>query len=218
MIEDNNLHVAFLLAPLWEAACAYVVLWRNRADGLNRTGKILRLHLLGVLGALVALLPTFITRQIVFGSPFSVGPYSLRLWNWSAPACGKVLFSASHGLCLSVVLAFYGLVSSYPGWSGVFGFGNRYFVSLTPLFVLGLACALAFAERWWRDHRRASLRLVPLILIFVIWNLGLVYQWCTYLMPARSAVYWDEVIYTQFREVPMLALHDLVAKFFPQSN
>lgn len=245
MIEVYYLHVAFLLAPLWEAACAYVVLWRDRADGLNRTGKILRLHLLGVLGALVALLPTFITRQIVFGSPFSVGPYSLRLWNWSAPAFGKVLFSASHGLlvftpivllaflgffylyrlnrtvgtiCLSVVLAFYGLVSSYPGWSGVFGFGNRYFVSLTPLFVLGLACALAFAERWWRDHRRASLRLVPLILIFVIWNLGLVYQWCTYLMPTRSAVYWDEVIYTQFREVPMLALHDLVAKFFFQSN
>jgi hypothetical protein len=121
-------------------------------------------------------------------------------------------------ICLSVVLAFYGLVSSYPGWSGVFGFGNRYFVSLTPLFVLGLACALAFAERFWRDDRRASLRLVPLILIFVIWNLGLVYQWRTHLMPTRSAVYWDEVVYVQFREVPMQALHDLVAKFFPQSN
>ena len=242
MIEVYYLNLVFLLAPLWEAASTYLALWRDRADGLNGTGKILRLHLLGVLGALVALLPTFITRQIVFGSPFAAGPYSLRLWNWTAPAFGKVLFSASHGLlvftpivllaflgffylyrlnravgtiCLSVVLAFYGLVSFYPGWSSVYGFGNRYFVSLTPLFVLGLACVLAFAERFWRDHRRASLRLVPLILIFVTWNLGLVYQWRTHLMPTRSAVYWDEVIYVQFRDVPTQALHDLVAKFFP---
>jgi len=242
MIEVYYLNLVFLLAPLWEAASAYLAVWRDHADGLNRTAKILRLHLLGVLGALIALLPTFITRQIVFGSPFAAGPYSLRLWNWTAPAFGKVLFSASHGLlvftpivllaflgffylyrlnravgtiCLSVVLAFYGLVSFYPGWSSVYGFGNRYFVSLTPLFVLGLACVLAFAERFWRDHRRASLRLVPLILIFVTWNLGLVYQWRTHLMPTRSAVYWDEVIYVQFRDVPTQALHDLVAKFFP---
>jgi len=242
MIEVYYLNLVFLLGPLWEAASTYLALWRDRADGLNGAGKILQLHLLGVLGALIALLPTFITRQIVFGSPFAAGPYSLRLWNWTAPAFGKVLFSESHGLlvftpivllaflgffylyrlnravgtiCLSVVLAFYALVSFYPGWSSVYGFGNRYFVSLTPLFVLGLACALAFAERFWRDHRRASLRLVPLILIFVTWNLGLVYQWRTHLMPTRSAVYWDEVIYVQFRDVPTLALHDLVAKFFP---
>jgi len=241
MIEVYYLNVVFLLAPSWEVVCAYLGWWRDRADWLNRARKILRSYLLGVLGVLVAMLPTFIVKQIVFGSPFSSGPYSPRLWDWSSPAFGKVLFSASHGLlvftpivllaflgffclyqmnrtmgtiCLSVVLAFYGVVASYPGWSGVFGFGNRYFVSLTPVFVLGLACALAFAERFWRDYRRASLRLVPLILIFVIWNLGLVYQWCTDLMPRLSAVYWDEVIYTQFRVVPMQALHDLVAKFF----
>ncbi|MCU1243346.1 MAG: hypothetical protein JWO71_4072 [Candidatus Acidoferrum typicum] len=245
MIEVYYLNVVFLLAPLWEAACAYLELWRDHADGLNRIGKILRLHLAGILGALVALLPTFIIKQVVFGSPFTPGPYSLRLWNWSAPVFWKVLFSATHGLLvftpivllaflglfylygfnrtvgaisLSVVLAFYALIAFYPGWSSVFGFGNRYFISLTPLFVLGLACALAFAERFWRDHRRASLRLVPLILIFVIWNLGLIYQWRTHLMPTRSAVYWDEVIYVQFHDVPMQALHDLIARFAPQSN
>jgi len=245
MIEVYYLNVVFVLAPLWDAACVYLALWRDRAHGLHGTGKIFRSHLLGVTGVVVAMLPTFITKLIVFGSPFAPGPYSLHLWNWTAPAFGKVLFSATHGLlvftpivllaflglfylyrlnpaigmiCVSVVLAFYALVSFYPGWSSVFGFGNRYFVSLTPLFVLGLACTLAFAERFWRNHRRASLRLVPLTLIFVIWNLGLIYQWRTHLMPTRSAVYWDEVIYVQFRDVPMLALHDLVAKFFPQSN
>jgi hypothetical protein len=245
MIEVYYLNVVFLLAPLWEAASAYLALWRDRTDALNRTAKIARLHLLAVLGALIALLPTFITRKIVFGSAFAPGPYSMRLWNWTAPAFGKVLFSASHGLlvftpivllafvgffclyrldrtigimCLSVALAFYALVSFYPGWSGVYGFGNRYFVSLTPLFVLGLASALAFAARFWRDVKRASLRLVPLIVILVIWNLGLIYQWSMHLMPTRSAVYWDEVIVTQFRDVPRQALHDLVGKYFPQNN
>jgi hypothetical protein len=245
MIEAYYLNVVFVLPPLWEAACGYFGLWRDRAVWPNRAGKILWLHLLAVLGALLALLPTFVIKQIVFGSPFAAGPYSLRLWNWTAPAFGKVLFSATHGLlvftpivllafvgffylyhlnrtvgtiCLSVVLAFYALVSCYPGWSGVFGFGNRYFVSLTPLFVLGLACTFAFAQRFWRDCRRASLRLAPLTLIFIIWNLGLIYQWRTHLMPTRSAVYWDEVIYVQFHYVPMQAVHDLVAKFLPQSN
>jgi hypothetical protein len=245
MIEVYYLNVVFALAPIWEAGDAYNRLWRDRVDRQSRTRKIVGLQLLGALGALLALLPTFITNQIVFVSPFSPGPYSLRLWNWTSPAFGKVLFSSSHGLLvftpivllaflgllylcrlnrtvglvsLLVVLAFYSLVSFYPGWSTVFGFGNRYFVSLTPLFVLGLACALAFAERFWRDSRRASLRLVPLILIFVIWNLGLIYQWRTHLMPTRSAVYWDEVIYTQFHEVPKQALQDLIAKFLPQFN
>ena len=246
MIEVYYLNVVFVLGPLWEAARAYFGLWRDPADRLRRAGRILWLHLLGVVGGLVALLPTFIIKEIVFGSPFAAGPYSLGLWNWGAPVFGKVLFSGTHGLlvftpivllafvglfylcrldrtvgiiCLSAALAFYWLVSSYPGWSSVFGFGNRYFVSLTPLFVLGLACTLAFAERFfWRDYRRALLRVAPVILAFVIWNLGLVYQWRTHLMPTRSAVYWDEVIYVQFRDVPMLALHDLVAKFFPQSN
>lgn len=245
MIEVYYLNVVFVLAPLWEAGGAYVALWREQAQRPSRAWKILRSHLLCVFGALVALLPTFITRQIVFASPFTIGPYSLRSWSWTAPAFGKVLFSSSHGLLVftpivllaflglfylyrldrtvglisvSVVLAFYALVSFYPGWSGVFGFGNRYFVSLAPLFVLGLACALAFAERFWRDARRASLRLVPLILFFATWNLGLIYQWRTHLIPARSAVYWNEVIYTQFREVPMRALRDFVTKFSIKSN
>jgi hypothetical protein len=240
MIEVYYLNVVFVLGPLREAASAYVLLWRARADRSNQASRVLRSHFLCIVGALIALMPTFITRQIVFGSPFTVGPYSLRVWNWTAPVFGKVLFSASHGLLVftpivfvaflglfylyrlnravgivsvAVVLAFYSLVSFYPGWSGVFGFGNRYFVSLTPLFVLGLACALAFAERFWRNAERASLRLVPIILAFVIWNAGLMYQWRAHMIPARSAVYWDEVIYTQFHEVPKLALRDLVKKF-----
>ena len=245
MLEVYYLNVVFLLAPLWEAAGAYVAAWKDHAERLGRVRKIARQHLIGMVGIVIAMLPTFIIKKIVFGSPFDPGPYSFRIWNWTAPAFGRVLFSESHGLlvftpivllafvglfylyrlnrsfgtiCVCTALAFYALVSFYPGWSSVFGFGNRYFISLTPLFVLGLACALAFAERFWRNYRRALLRIVPLILLFVIWNLGLIYQWRTHLMPTRSAVYWDEVIYVQFREVPMLALHDLVAKFLPQGN
>jgi hypothetical protein len=38
------------------------------------------------------------------------------------------------------------------------------------------------------------------------------YQWSTGLLPDRDPVYWDEVIYDQFREVPQGIAHDLGAK------
>jgi hypothetical protein len=245
MIDVYYLNGVFLLAPAWEAGAAYARAWQTPSSTLNLLANTLQGHALGVLGGLAALLPTFITRQIVFGNPFAVGPYSFGLWNWNAPAFGQVLFDGTHGLfvvtpilvlaflglfslwrldrsfgsiCLSIAIIFYCLISFYPWWNGVYSFGNRFFVSLTPLFVLGLAAALSVATRLWGTARSASLRLVPVILIFVIWNLGLVYQWRTHLMPSRSEIYWEEVIYTQFRDVPRQALHDLAAKFFFRGN
>src|SRR5437016_12005944 len=95
-----------------------------------------------------------------------MGPYALSTWNWASPAFERVLFSTDHGLfvftpilvlaiaglfcrwildkvvgaiCLTITLVFYGLVSCYPWWYGNVGFGNRFFISLTPIFILGLA-------------------------------------------------------------------------------
>jgi len=240
MIDVYYLNSVFLLAPAWEAASASTGAWQTPSNTRNSLQNTLRGCPLAALGCLAGLMPTFITRQIVFGTPFAVGPYSLRLWNWNAPVFGKVLFSGNHGLfaltpilipaffglfclwrldrrfgsiTLSTAIIFYSLISFYPWWHGVYCFGNRFFVSLTPLFVLGLAAALSFATRLWSTARSASLRLVPLVLIVVAWNLGLAYQWQTQLMPNRSDIYWDVVIYAQFREVPRQALHDLVARF-----
>jgi len=234
MIEVHYPNVVFLLAPAYEVVSAYVGAWQRRFQDTRGVREALQRHLLCALGGFVALLPTFITREIVFGNPFSVGAYSL--WNWSSPAFGPVLFSPDHGLfvyspiivlaiaglfclarhdvvlgaiCVSIVVSFYCIISLYPWWSGVFGLGNRYFLSLTPIFILGLACAFGFAERLWRSERAAMLRVVPLTLLFVLWNMGLLYQWKTHLLPRHGPVDWENVRFNQFRVVPGQVLHEL---------
>ena len=237
MIEVHYPNVVFLLAPAYEIVAAYVDGWQKRSQDSHAFLDSIKKHSLWAGGLLVALLPTFVTREIVFGNPFSVGAYSL--WNWKSPAFGPVLFSPSHGvlvfapilvlalaglvylcrlqpalgaICISIVAAFYCVIAFYPWWSGVFGPGNRYFLSLTPLFILGLAFAFDLGERLWRSERAAALRLVPLTLVLVIWNLGLIYQFEKQLMPWYTRVYWDEILYNQFRVVPGQLLDDINAK------
>ncbi|MGH9680505.1 MAG: hypothetical protein ACRD4Y_11205, partial [Candidatus Acidiferrales bacterium] len=47
---------------------------------------------------IVSLLPTFLTRQIIYGSPFATGYPPISTWNWSSPALFQVLFSSDHGM------------------------------------------------------------------------------------------------------------------------
>jgi hypothetical protein len=190
-------------------------------------------------GAFLAFLPTLAARQIVFGNPFSVGAYESVRWHWENPAFRAVLFSANRGafvwtpilllaaiglfallrvapgmakVCMAIVVSFYLLISFYPWWHGAYSFGNRFFVSLTPIFVLGLAAAFSSVARLWPGTAIAGRRIVPVTALFILWNLGLMYQWSAGLLPDRGPVYWDEVIYDQFREVPQAIAHDLAAK------
>jgi hypothetical protein len=240
MIDVYLINGVFMLAVVYEVFFACTAAWSSGAARPEMLAKIFRQHLLYGLGALLGLLPTFITRQIVFGGPFNVGPYALRSWNWTSPVLSLVLFSKSHGLfvftpililaiaglfylrkldrgfgtiCLLITLTFYFLVSCFPWWYGAVGFGNRLFVSLTPVFICGLASGFAAAARLWRDARSASFRLVPATCLLIIWNLGLVYQWQTHLMPWFGPVYWEEVVFNQFRVVPGQSLHDFGDRF-----
>jgi hypothetical protein len=245
MIDVYQLNAVLLVAVASEVLSAYVEIW-SAGDGRSEMlAKALRLHGLFGLGTLLALLPTFVTRQIVFGSPFSVGPYALRTWNWTSPVFVQVLFSMNHGLfvftpilvfataglfylrslnrtfgtiCLLITLAFYCLISCFPWWYGAVGFGNRFFVSLTPIFIFGLASGFAWAAQLWRDGRAASFRLIPITFLFVIWNLGLVYQWQTHLIPRYGLVDWQTIRFNQFRVVPVQALRDLGERFYLPRN
>jgi hypothetical protein len=245
MIDVYQLNVVFCIAVAYEALSAYADIRSSGPGRWEMLVKTLRFHALYGFATLLALLPTFITRQIVFGNPFSVGPYALRTWNWTSPVFVQVLFSQNHGLlvftpilglaiaglfylrslnrtfgtiCLLITLVFYSLISCFPWWYGAVGFGNRFFISLTPIFICGLASLFAWIARLWRDGRAASFRLVPATLLFVIWNLGLLYQWQTHLLPRYGPVYWPELVYNQFRVVPVRALHDLGQKFHLNSN
>jgi hypothetical protein len=48
--------------------------------------------------------------------------------------------------------------------------------------------------------------------VFVLWNLGLIYQFKKHLMPWYTTVYWEEILYNQFRVVPGQVFHDLCVK------
>jgi Dolichyl-phosphate-mannose-protein mannosyltransferase len=240
MVDVYQLNVVFCLAVGYEALWSYAEVWRSQSGWKAQLVGAVRSHAFYAAGMLMGLMPTFIARQIVFGSPIAAGPYTLRLWNWTSPAFALVLFSASHGLlvftpivvlalvgllcllrqersvgsvCLLVAISFYALICCFPWPLGAVGFGNRFFVSLTPIFVLGLASLFARVADRWRNQRAAELRVIPVALLFMVWNLGLLYQWQTHMIAWYGGVYWEEVVYNQFRVVPGQALHDLGAKF-----
>ncbi len=61
---------------------------------------------------------------------------------------------------LLTFLAFYYFIASYPDWDGLSSFGNRFFVSLTPIFILGLAALLSSLSSWLgKTHARSCGRM-----------------------------------------------------------
>jgi hypothetical protein len=187
-----------------------------------------------------ALLPTFITRQIIYGSPFETGYPPIWTWNWTSPAFLKVLFSSDHGLfswtpvllfaflgllllikrdallgwgALLTFLAYYYFIASYPDWDGLSSFGNRFFVSLTPIFILGLAALLSNLAEWLGKPARALAVAGPVLSLLIVWNVGFIFQWGTHLVPARGEISWSEMVHHQFVEVPLRMSHSLQTYF-----
>jgi len=230
-----------LLAPALDCAAAYL-----RTSGkIKAIWENLRLHLLFSASFLAAFSPMLISREIVYGNPLTLGMYASVAWNWRNPAFWKVLFSSDHGMfvwtpilvlavaglpflwrkdrfigsiCLLVLAAFYCLISFDPWWSGTLSFGNRFFVSLTPIFVLGLGSLFSAASRLWPEPRATARRLVPVTAFLILWNFGLIYQWSTHMIPTPGVVQWSEVLYNQFRVVPGNILNDVVAAVTQHPN
>jgi hypothetical protein len=121
-----------------------------------------------------------------------------RKMTWTSPHALDVLFSTSHGLVFwtpLVVLALAGLVSLWPGarrlivyfllmaaasvyvsgsvesWTVAGAFGQRRFISLTPLLVVGLAGFFDLARR-----QVVGVRVIAAVVVAVClwWNLGLI--------------------------------------------
>ena len=179
---------------------------------------------------LISLAPTFLTRQIIYGSPFATGYPGVRTWNWTSPALLQVLFSADHGMfswtpilffatvglffvlkrnallgagSLLTFFAYYYFIASYPDWDGLSSYGNRFFVSLTPIFILGLAALLNSFAAWVGKASRAAVPAGAAILLFTAWNVGFIFQWGTHMVPARGKISWGEMVRNQFAGVPL---------------
>jgi hypothetical protein len=224
-----------LLIPLLEAIGIYWKEWKSAAHGGMAIPKLLVAHLLYLAVFLIGLLPTLITRYIIYGNPFSTGYSSPGNWPWESPALGSVLFSSDHGLLswtpililaliglvlflradrpfgLYLILTFvffWAVIALHPSWDGLSSFGNRFFVSLTPLFVLGLAAFFDGLARAWRQPYEAAFAFSATALL-IAWNLGLIFQWGVHLIPARGPISWRQTTHNQFTAVPAAVTNQL---------
>src|SRR4029077_12775748 len=84
---------------------------------------------------------------------------------------------------LAAFLAFYLFISCYPDWAGISSYGNRFFVSLTPLFILGLAVFFDRSAPPFRSPPPALAAAIALLAVFTLWNAGLIFQWGSHLIP-----------------------------------
>jgi hypothetical protein len=229
MLNIYYLNAVLLLAPLLESA--WLMRKRDAMDE-NRVAAVLPQlgnNALFAAVLLCGLLPTFLTRWIIYGSPLATGYVPVTAWNWSSPVFLQVLFSSDHGLfswtpililasvgliflvrrerqfgtiLLICALAFYFVISSYPDWDGISSFGNRFFISLTPIFILALAALFTAFEKIWQDTRKAWLPAYALIGLLILWNAGLIFQWGMHLIPTRGTFEWSQMVDNQFRVVP----------------
>jgi hypothetical protein len=231
MMDVYYVSAVLLIVPLMESLAGY---WnRLKAGEIEHARQLFISNVIFVIAILVVFIPTLLTKKIIYGSYLNLG-YRDR-WFWKSPALLKVCFSSEHGLfswtpilALSVAglfllrrydrdlsfylsggfLIFLYAIGCYEDWAGISSFGNRFFVSLTPLFVLGLASFFGWIASKWRE-RRATTFAWSVTALFVLWNMGLIFQWGTHLIPARGPVSWREVAYNQIEVVPVEAVHTL---------
>ena len=222
-----------LLFPLLDSLDGY---WSAlHAPGTERVARLFLKNLLFAGLTLVGFLPTLITKKFIYGGYLKFG-YTER-WFWNSPAILKVCFSAEHGLftwtpilalsfvglflllrhdrnlslySIAVFSAFLYAIGCYEDWHGIASFGNRFFISLTCLFILGLAGFFSWFAQTWRE-RSAAIVASGATAILVLWNIGLIYQWGCHLIPVRGPISWREAAYNQVAVVPERITRTLVS-------
>ncbi len=234
MVDVYFMNGVFLVLPLVESLLAY---WNSlKAKDYFAAGPLFAGNICFLLAVILAFIPTLITRSIIFGGFLRFGSYTVLPWDWTAPNWRSVLFSSEHGLfswtpilalaivglflapraarTLALFLAltaagFYYVISSYPFWHGMASFGNRFFISLTPVFIFGLALLLQRFAGFFRSPNRAFAASSLLLLLFILWNLGFIFQWGAHLISPRGPVSFSQVAYNQFFVVPRQISADL---------
>ncbi len=231
MIDVYYPNGLLLIVPGLEALADYGRAWRDRTRNPARLGRLLATHVVFLFVIGVALLPTFVTRKIIYGTAFQFGSgyTETQDWYWTSPALKQVLFSSNHGLfswtpilvfavlglffffrqdksfakyLLAAFLVFYYVIASFYFWHGLSSYGNRFFISLTALFVLGLAAFLERFAQLLASRQKAFAAAGLLVGFFVVWNAGFILQWGTHLVPARGPISWPEMVHNQVAVVP----------------
>ena len=227
MMNIYYMNVVVLLLPLLESLSGYREALVK--DGPKAASELFLKNLLFATSLVTAFFPTLVTKRIIFGGYLTFG-YE-NLWSWIPHSIFKVCFSSDHGLfiwtpvlilsvvglfflhrqdrvlstySIAVFLTFLYIIGSYSNWDGLSSFGNRFFVSLTPIFILGLAAFFDGLARTMGERRAAWLAPTATAAL-ILWNLGLIFQWGTHLIPVRGPVSYREVAYNQVVVVPARA-------------
>jgi hypothetical protein len=242
MVDVYFMNGVFLVLPLVESLFAY---WNFlKARDYSASGLLLGMNSSFLVAVVLAFIPTLITRYIIFGGALRFGSYTALPWDWTAPNRGSVLFSSEHGLfswtpILALAIAglflapraarsialflaltavsFYYVISSYPYWHGMASFGNRFFISLTPVFIFGLALLLQRFGGFFRSMNRAFASASLLLFLFILWNLGFIFQWGAHLISPRGPVSFAQVAHNQFFVVPRQISVDLQHYLFKRN-
>jgi hypothetical protein len=237
MLDVYYLNIAVLLIPLLESLRQYATRWRSSGRNGNGVGRLFKAHIAYSLALVGAFLPTLISRKIIYGNALDLG-YTAE-WS-SKPAFLQVLFSSDHGLLtwtpiliLAILgmflfqkldkelagyilissLALYIMVSFHSNWDGLSSFGNRFFISLTPFFVLGLAVSFQEFAALVKNAGRALWMASVASALFILWNLAFIFQWGTHLVPVRGPISWRQMVRNQFIAVPRQAGKEISAYF-----
>jgi hypothetical protein len=174
-----------------------------------------------MIGAVLVFLPQFFVWKILNGelNPYSTGNLKGKFF-WYGKYFIPVLFSTYHGLLIwtpvialcafgfyylikrdrlfwlpvLVVLAQFYSIICLDTWQGGAGFGLRYITSCTAIFTLGLA---ALYHQWKR-----KLVVSTVSLLFIVWNLFMVIQASTGMIPRDGHFPISVMLRNQFVEVP----------------
>lgn len=228
MMDIYYLNAILLLLVFVEVVSEVSARFRTATPTGSYLRQSARNYVLFAAVLVIAFSPTFVTRKIIYGSFFSTG-YDANLWRPLDPSWGKILFSSDHGLfswtpillpsCIGLlflwfrdrvltsalaaaVAVFYFSIAIYANWDGISSYGNRFFVSLTVVFVLGLSALLSAHEKLWHSGKTAVAAAGMALALLAIWNLGLMFQWGMHLVPERGPISWREVATNQVHAVP----------------
>jgi len=230
MTNVYYLNVILLLVPALEALPGYFMALRKGRNNCSMSlSQMIGSHFLFVICFVAGLLPTLITKKIIYGGFFSTGYPGVSEWTWMHPLFWRVLFSSDHGLLSwtpililagvgillfqrydrnlayyiwAIYAVFYYVICCYYNWDGLSSFGNRFFISLGPIFILGLAVLFDWAHSWWKSEQMAFISSSLILFLFVAWNVGFIFQWGDHLIPVRGPISWRVMTYNQFRVVP----------------
>ena len=250
MVNVYYLNVVWLMIPAFEAIANYfqMVMPASVPRDANATresfASLFASHFTFVLAFVVGMLPTLITRKIIYGGYLQTGYPGAHEWFWTNPVPGSVWFSSDHGLFTwtpILVLALIGLVlflwndrtfafyllaifavfsyvlACYVNWDGISSFGNRFFISIGPAFIIGLAALFDRIFRGWAAGRKAFITASLVVTLFAAWNVGFIIQWGDHLIPIRGEISWHTMVYNQFCVVPV-KLWDTAGSFLFHRN